>query len=61
MFISNEYNINSIFINNISIYMGKHKSDDYKLSAVTYYLNMKKPSIRKVCRIYKCYRQSLNR
>jgi len=41
--------------------MGKHKSDDYKLSAVEYYLNMDKPSIRKVRKIYKCPRQSLYR
>ena len=41
--------------------MGKHKSDDYKLSAVEYYLNMPKPSMRKTCSIFSCKYQSLYR
>ena len=41
--------------------MGKHKSNDYKLSAVKYYLNMKEPSTRKVCEIFNCSKDSLLR
>ena len=41
--------------------MGKHKSDDYKLSAVRYYLQMDKPSIRKTCKIFDCNKESLRR
>lgn len=41
--------------------MGKHKSNDYKLSAVKYYLSMKEPSTRKVCEIFNCSKDSLLR
>ena len=40
--------------------MGKHKSEDYKISAVQYYLQ-NKTSLVKTCRIFKCYRRSLKR
>ena len=32
----------------------KHKSDDYKISAVKYYLNNKDNNIRKTCKIFDC-------
>ena len=41
--------------------MGKHKSSDYKLSAVKYYLSMDKPNLTKVCKIFDCKRTSLKR
>lgn len=41
--------------------MNKHKSSDYKLSAVKYYLKMKEPSYRKVCEIFECSKDSLVR
>jgi transposase len=42
--------------------MGKHKSTDYKLSAVEYYLNnYKNISLRDTCKIYKCSKYSLVR
>jgi transposase len=41
--------------------MGKHKSSDYKLSAVEYYLNNDEPSIRNTCTIFKCSKDSLVR
>ena len=34
--------------------MGKHKSSDYKLSAVEYYFDNDNASLRNVCNIYKC-------
>jgi transposase-like protein len=40
--------------------MGKHKSTDYKLSAVEYYLD-NDYSLRDVCNIYKCSKYSLVR
>ena len=40
--------------------MGKHKSTDYKLSAVEYYLD-NDDSLRDVCNIYKCSKYSLVR
>ncbi len=33
--------------------MGKHKSTDYKLSAVEYYLDNYNISLRDTCKIYK--------
>jgi transposase len=41
--------------------MGKHKSDDYKLTAVKYYLDTKEPSLRDTCDIFKCSKDSLLR
>lgn len=41
--------------------MGKHKSSDYKLAAVKYYLSMKEPSTRKVCEMFECSKDSLVR
>ena len=42
--------------------MGKHKSTDYKLSAVEYYLdNYNNISLRDTCKIYKCSKYSLVR
>lgn len=41
--------------------MGKHKSNDYKLTAVQYYLDMENPSVRKTCTIFKCSKDSLIR
>lgn len=41
--------------------MGKHKSDDYKMSAVQYYLDMNKPSLSNTCDIFKCSKFSLVR
>ena len=38
----------------------KHKSEDYKLSAVEYYLTEDK-SPDEVCKIFKCFTQSLLR
>jgi transposase-like protein len=40
--------------------MSKHKSEDYKLSAVKYYLNYK-VSLDDVCKIFDCLKQSLYR
>ena len=41
--------------------MSIHKSTDYKLSAVEYYLNTDDISLENTCDIYKCSRQSLYR
>lgn len=41
--------------------MGKHKSNDYKLSAVQYYLDANEPSFRKTCEIFRCSKDSLAR
>jgi len=41
--------------------MGKHKSNDYKLTAVQYYLDMDDPSFRRTCQIFKCSKDSLVR
>jgi len=41
--------------------MNKHKSTDYKLSAVEYYLNNHSLSLKNVCEIYKCSKYSLVR
>jgi len=41
--------------------MSTHKSTDYKLSAVQYYLDMEDISLENTCNIYKCSRQSLYR
>ena len=41
--------------------MGIHKSDDYKLAAVQYYLNMNKPSLKNTCEIFQCSKYSLVR
>ena len=41
--------------------MSTHKSTDYKLSAVEYYLNTEDISLENTCDIYKCSRQSLYR
>jgi transposase-like protein len=41
--------------------MGKHKSTDYKLSAVEYYLDNDDLSLRDTCNIYKCSKYSLVR
>ena len=40
--------------------MPKHKSEDYKLSAVQYYLE-NEISYAETCRIYKCSERSLKR
>jgi len=40
--------------------MSKHKSEDYKLSAVKYYLN-NQVSLDDVCKIFDCHKQSLYR
>ena len=40
--------------------MSKHKSEDYKLSAVKYYLNSD-VSLDNVCNIFDCSKQSLYR
>lgn len=40
--------------------MSKHKSEDYKLSAVKYYLN-NQVSLDGVCKIFDCPKQSLYR
>ena len=40
--------------------MAKHKTEDYKLSAVNYYIK-KKVSMDKVCEIFDCKKQSLSR
>jgi len=40
--------------------MSKHKSEDYKLSAVKYYLN-NQVSLDDVCKIFDCSKQSLYR
>ena len=40
--------------------MSKHKSEDYKLSAVKYYLN-NEVSLDDVCKIFDCLKQSLYR
>ena len=39
----------------------KHKSTDYKLSAVKYYLDTKNTSLRKTCKIFRCSKYSLKR
>ena len=39
--------------------MSTHKSTDYKLSAVEYYLNTEDISLENTCDIYKCSIQSL--
>ena len=41
--------------------MGKHKSTDYKLSAVKYYLNNDNQSLSKTCDIFECSKYSLVR
>ena len=41
--------------------MSTHKSTDYKLSAVEYYLNTDNISLENTCEIFKCSRQSLYR
>lgn len=41
--------------------MGKHKSTDYKLSAVEYYLDNEDNSLSNVCKIYNCSKYSLVR
>jgi transposase len=41
--------------------MSKHKSTDYKLSAVEYYLDNDDLSLRDTCDIYKCSKYSLVR
>jgi len=41
--------------------MKKHKSTDYKLSAVEYYLDNEDLSLRDTCNIYKCSKYSLVR
>lgn len=41
--------------------MNHHKSTDYKLAAVQYYLDMNNPSLRKTCEIFKCSKYSLVR
>ena len=40
--------------------MSKHKSEDYKLSEVKYYLN-NNVSLNNVCKIFDCPKQSLYR
>lgn len=40
--------------------MPKHKSEDYKISAVEYYLENKK-SYSATCKIFKCSERSLKR
>ena len=40
--------------------MSKHKSEDYKISAVNYYLD-NNVSIDYVCNIFNCKKQSLSR
>ena len=40
--------------------MSKHKSEDYKISAVKYYLN-NDVSLDDVCEIFNCPKQSLYR
>lgn len=37
-----------------------HKSEDYKISAVKYYLN-NKDNIRKTCKIFNCKKSTLQR
>ena len=39
----------------------KHKSSDYKLSAVKYHLKTKHTSLRKTCKIFRCSKYSLKR
>jgi len=41
--------------------MGKHKSSDYKLSAVEYYLDNDNISLKGTCNIFKCSKYSLIR
>ena len=41
--------------------MGVHKSSDYKLTAVQYYLDMEDPSLKNACLIFKCSKYSLVR
>ena len=40
--------------------MNKHKTEDYKMSAVKYYLK-NSISLEKVCEIFDCKKQSLSR
>jgi hypothetical protein len=51
--------INKFYIYNYN--MKKHKSTDYKLSAVEYYLDNDDLSLRDTCDIYKCSKYSLVR
>jgi len=44
----------------IYIFMSKHKSEDYKISAVNYYLD-NDVSMDYVCDIFNCKKQSLSR
>jgi hypothetical protein len=39
--------------------MSTHKSEDYKLSAVEYYLTEDKSQEEEVCKIFKCSARSL--
>ena len=41
--------------------MGKHKSSDYKLTAVQHYLNTEGESLRDTCNIFQCSKYSLVR
>lgn len=41
--------------------MSTHKSSDYKLSAVKYYLKHKDASLNDTCNIYECSKYSLVR
>jgi transposase len=41
--------------------MGKHKSSDYKLTAVQHYLNTEGESLRDTCDIFQCSKFSLVR
>ncbi len=41
--------------------MSKHKSTDYKQTAVKYYLKGKKSSLDEVCHIFNCSPKSLYR
>ena len=42
------------------IYMSKHKSEDFKISAVEYYIE-NYTSFAKTCKIFKCSERSLKR
>lgn len=41
--------------------MTRHKSNDFKLSAVRYYIQNKNKSLSDVCKIYQCTKPSLAR
>ena len=41
--------------------MGKHKSSDYKLTAVQHYLNTEGESLKDTCDIFQCSKYSLVR